>query len=146
MREILFRAKRIVDGKWIEGYYYKRVQEKNVVDAIEVFNGNINSIEYYEIYPETLCQLVNTNKIRVWENDIIRWEDEDIVSVIKYDEESAKFIIEDYGVKGCLMEYGWDEDAGDFGKIDIAEFDDFSSFNGFKVIGNVFDNPELIKR
>ena len=54
MREILFKAKRKDNGEWIEGYYYKRIQGGKVVDAIEKYNGNIGSIEYYEIDPETI--------------------------------------------------------------------------------------------
>lgn len=145
MREILFRAKRKDNGEWIEGYYYKRIQGNIVADAIEKYDGDINSIEYYEIDPETICQLIQTDEVRVWENDIVRWEDDDIISVIRYDEKNARFVFDDYGVKGCLMEYGWDEDAGGFGKVDTNGFNDFYSF-GFEVIGNTIDNPELIKR
>lgn len=168
MRKILFRAK-LKDWKtnpkrneWVEGYYLSRKEttycfaedyEKYPVSTLHFIAeermtdwGLPNAFRLYEIDPETLCQLIQTDKIKVWENDIISWEDEDVISVIRYNEEDAKFIIVDYGIKGCLMEYGWDETAGGFCKVDTNEFDDFYSFDGFKVIGNVFDNPDLIKR
>ena len=146
MREILFKAKRKDNGEWIEGYYYKRVHVDKIVDAIEKYNGTIDSIEYYEIDPNTLCQLVPNDEVRVWENDIVCWEeDNEVISVVRYDIEAAKFVFDDYGTKGCLMEYGWDEDAGGFGVVDTYGFDYFYSLH-FKVIGNIFDNPELIGR
>ena len=146
MRDILFKAKRKDNNEWIEGYYYKRIQGDKVVDAIEKYNGNIESIEYYEIDPNTICQLIQTDKVIVWENDIVRWEDDDeCISVVRYDEENARFVFDDYGIKGCLMEYGWDEDAGGFGKVDTNGFDCFCSF-GFEVIGNIIDNPGLIRK
>lgn len=166
MRDILFKAK-LKDwktnpgrNKWVEGYYLSREETTYcVAEDYERFPvktlhyiaeecmtdwGLPNEFRLYEIDPDTICQLIQTDKVRVWENDIVRWEDEDdIISVIRYYFEEARFVLEDYGVSGCLMEYGFDETAGEFKKLDINGFGDFYEFN-FEVIGNVFDNPELI--
>lgn len=139
MRDILFKAKRLNGNTWVEGYYVE------INNLHLIYYDNEYSNGYAEVDPETLCQLIQTDKVRVWENDIVRWEDDDIISVIRYDEENARFVLDDYGIKGCLMEYGWDEDAGGFGRLDTNGFDAFYSF-GFEVIGNIFDNPELINR
>lgn len=105
---------------------------------------------FVKIDANTLCQdtgLLDKNKNIIWEKDILLEDDEDMRSVVEWDESNARFVIEEYGQKGCIMEYGWDEDAGEFGVVDTMGFDDFvdSVSNIFEVIGNIFDSPELLK-
>lgn len=137
MREMLFKAKRIDNGEWIEGYYYKRVQGNNVVDAIEKYNGNIESIEYYEINPETLCQYIgitDKNDRKIFENDIIEthtfgFDNDHFITYVKF---GAKF-----SMQGFYLDNG--RSLFYFGQSDLTKMDDT------KVIGNIFDNPELVK-
>ena len=65
MREILFKAKRLDNGKWVEGYYYS-------YETLECFEKGYKyhyilkpgfadwsmprPAEFYEIDPNTLCQ------------------------------------------------------------------------------------------
>ena len=81
MREILFKAKRKDDAKWIEGYF-AIICEKTVI--IEKDSEKYYSIDdeknscgnrITEINPETLCQftgLCDKNGNKIWENDILR--------------------------------------------------------------------------
>lgn len=144
-REILYKGKRLDNSEWVEGYYMNLDGHHYIlIGKLDIMNGYPELVKYV-INPKTLCQLIQTDKVRVWENDIVRWEDEDdIISVIRYDFEEARFVLDDYGISGCLMEYGFDETAGEFKKLDTNGFGDFYEFN-FEVIGNIFDNPELIK-
>lgn len=151
-REVRYKAKRYDNKQWVEGSlivldadsgYYFITEEYLSASTLPV--RNLIYDHTYLVDPDTICQLVQTDKVRVWENDIVRWEDEDdIISVIRYDFEEARFVLDDYGISGCLMEYGFDETAGEFKKLDTNGFGDFYEFN-FEVIGNIFDNPELIK-
>ena len=96
MREILFKAKRVDNGKWVEGYYIKATHHWHehgkhedwlVVDTIQ--NGGWCNVRgKYAIIPETLCQftgLCDKNGKRIWENDIVRELDyEPQVAVVKF--------------------------------------------------------------
>lgn len=144
MREILFKAKRIDNGEWVYGNYafcdcYLKQQDY-------IFQ---NKPLEYAIDKNTLCQytgLKDKNGKKIWENDIVF--DDELCSLVIWDELSARFVVVDYGTKGCLMEYGFDEYAGEYGVVDTNGFDDFCDDANviFEVIGNRFDNPELLER
>ena len=73
MREILFKAKRIDNGEWVEGYYQKKYDFLGKRHLILHANGCVRW-ECVEIDPETLCQftgLCDKNGNLIWENDIV---------------------------------------------------------------------------
>ena len=127
MREILFRAKRIDNGEWVEGNYVKA--ELIHEDGYEHYIiETMRRGKTYEIDPETLCQytgLKDKNGNRIWENDIVRIENS-----------------MDEGI-GNVEFYGgmWYVDGEPNNNLyDIVEYDD----GEVEVIGNIFDNPELL--
>lgn len=145
MREILFRAKRIDNGEWVEGYYIYHIKrticpigdsvkpedEQHVImqDGFSDWNMPRNTV-VFDIDPETVCQytgLTDKNGKRIWENDIVRIENS-----------------MDEGI-GNIEFYGgmWYVDGEPSNSLyDIVEYDDAAEV---EVIGNIFDNPELLK-
>lgn len=145
MREILFRGKWLGNGEWVEGYYCKisettyafaEYYERNpipvhhyILQEVMTDWGLPNRFNQYEIDPETLCQyteLKDKNGNRIWENDIVRIENS-----------------MDEGI-GNIEFYGgmWYVDGEPSNSLyDIMEYDDAD----IEVIGNIFDNPEMMK-
>ena len=144
MREILFRAKRIDKGEWVEGYFvigkwYLDEKERYAILPIDLcFYPHCEINEWIEIAPETLCQytgLKDNNGKKIWENDIVLCK--------KYI--GGNFV--DY----CI-EYGYVEmKYGAFGIHRLnpdayyRPFKDWLEDYEYEVIGNIFDNPELLK-
>lgn len=135
MREILFRAKRIDNGEWVEGYFvigkwYLDEKERYAILPIDLcFYPHCEINEWIEIAPKTLCQytgLKDKNGKWIWENDIIKHEISDTIGTVKWYQE-------DY--------VGW---CVDDTIIDEQQFTD-EMWNECEVIGNIFDNPELLK-
>ena len=134
MREILFKAKRLDNGEWVEGSLISTEDNSGFIlrsktkALIPKGTNTFCSTECYEIDQTTLCQytgLTDKNGKKIWENDIVRNEEGDI-GVVQWFEEHAAFMIWNK-TKNCVCYLA----ENDFLKIEI--------------VGNEFDNPELLE-
>ena len=146
MREILFRAKRIDNGEWVSGYYvYDYAHNAHFIFKNQLVCPNcINDrrIDYsvcdYEIDPDTLCQytgLKDKNGNRIWENDIVVCKQYIDGNFIDYHIEFG-FVEMKHGA------YGLHRDRPD---AYYRPFKDWLEDYEYEVLGNIFDNPELLK-
>ena len=149
MRNIEFRGKDIDTGEWKYGFYSQfhnrpLVNEPNIHQIFELLEENSSPIIlgntsigglWFTIDENTLGQftgLKDKNGTKIYEGDVLIGDIPELVSsqnligIVEY-EESA-FIIRFPNRKSWQIQ-----------KVG------FCSFMNYRVIGNVYDNPELIK-
>lgn len=122
MREHKYKAKRLDNGEWIEGYLWRDITGSYYIRK-EISLAYATMVDF-EVDPDTICEftgLYDKNKNMIYEHDIVQsWYG---------NEQEVKYGIWNCGC--CYDVYGWD----------ILDNEDES----LKVIGNIFDNPELLE-
>lgn len=129
-REILFRAKHIheipgnghLDGTWVHGY----LSDKNYI-----YDKSLDG--EFLVDENTICQytgLTDKNGKKIFEGDILRYADEIILKTVWND---RKYGFAAQCVKGSVLL----KDC----KWGLWEFESDEA----EVVGNIFDNPELLK-
>ena len=154
MREILFRAKRIDNGEWVEGDLRQdRDLETAYISGWDYYTteGGLEREPFeYEIKLETLCQytgLKDKNGKRIWENDIVsckheKFQEGDPVEmypfpdIIKYKRNYAVEFINTGSNYGYRLRNK---------SIHFMLTGNVIYNHKIEVIGNIFDNTELLK-
>ena len=137
MRKILFRGKRLDNGQWVEGHLVicKTNGRSFITELIEV---DEDSWLYWEVDPNTVDQytgLTDKNGTKIFEGDIATLVSR---SPLGYGNTfNAKFIF----ASGSFMAYILDRKCL-LPKIPINRI---SKDTEITVIGNIHDNPELVK-
>lgn len=148
MREILFKAKRAMGGEWIYGNLLKTDDGTFVIQNYAPFEG----IGKYMVAPETICQYTGLTDRTKWE-ELSGKERQKFLFEWNYEEE-RKNQKEDW--KGRKI---WENDIvetpyrrfvvvyadGVWGDRDGIAMRESIFGEGGAVIGNIFDNPELLK-
>lgn len=132
MREIFFKAKRIDSGEWVEGNYVKKYDLSGKRHLI-LYVDNYVRWKCVEINPETLCQftgLCDKNGKKIWENDIL------MAHLDESYPEDATYEAVEWGVAGWV--------AHEANSIDRQYIDEFD-LEHYEVVGNIFDNKELLQ-
>lgn len=135
MREILFRGKRTDNGEWAEGYYIHRptavcIGESNPsciwVPAVDPDD----STKIFEVFSETVGQftgLTDRNNNMIFEGDIV--ERGGRIWLVEYSNKYGQFMMTTYTEKGISWSRSFDLIPPDW----------------CEVIGNIYDNPELLE-
>ena len=111
----LYRAKRIFDGKWVEGFLTKINRQLHIVNQSGENAAN-------QIDESTICQctgLKDKNGNLIFEHDIVSDECGNVAEIIWNDAELQ-----------YLVDY---------------EFEPMALGEWCSVVGNIFDNPELLE-
>ena len=121
MREILFKGKRVDNGEWTEGYFFKSWDK---VFLLWGMTGNSPNME--EVKPETVGQytgLKDKNEKKIFEGDILLKGFEKVL--VKWNANQCRWGIYSNNYEIC----GFNESTQGY----------------FEVIGNIYDNHELLE-
>lgn len=137
MRKILFKAKRLDNGEWVDGYYLNVAKINHFICTGKIkLDGAVKGIvapEMYAIAPDTICQftgLTDKNGKKIWENDILKAHlDADYPEDTTY----TRILWNETGF--CTNE-NHSRDIETFGKWDAEHFE---------VCGNIFENADLLE-
>lgn len=147
----LFKAKRADNGEWVQGYLFDDGYEDGRVFigglVIEKYTGaacddwTISGSYFCEVDKSTICQctgLKDKNGKLIWENDVIKYHFGNAYAQIRY------------GAYQSCFDNQKTEHIGFY--VDWSESRNYRKDLGYwinmvnaEVVGNIFDNPELIK-
>ena len=78
IENIKFKAKRIDDNIWVEGYFYSECSNAYIIENRQK-ESKLNRNITYQVDPSTVCQftgLKDTNDVPIFEGDIIDFDGE----------------------------------------------------------------------
>ena len=143
MRELLFRGK-TSDGEWVEGDVLQTRYHSGHIEYQIMPQTPVSSA--VPVLPETIGQftgLADKNGVRIFEGDIL-----DVSSDVAYGGVAVHrlgyFVVEFHN--GCFMKSALDDPQLSF--FDNAKrkgLYHFISTDIHKIVGNIHDNPELLK-
>lgn len=127
MREIIFRGKRTFDGEWVYGDLIHKKQK------YYIHPHNVNGMD--EVIPETVSQYMGLRDI----NDRKTYEGDILQHIVYKDKYRVIYDTDEYMY--CLVDL---KDG-----IEAYTFSDYCDENGknifLEVVGNIYDNPELLE-
>lgn len=151
MRTIKFRGKIVIDveplaikkGDWVEGHYYEDLYQGEWCSWIQ----ECNDITHYKVDKNTLGQftgLTDKNGKEIYEGDFLRGDE---------------YPFNCDGVDNYFAEVVWADNVCGFYRITLKKANstvrgishgnwselDEDDIKSFEVIGNIHDNPELLK-
>lgn len=134
MREILFRGQSIEDNKWVYG---DLIREKKSFGKIctRIYRTTNNGWELIDVDSKTVGQytgLNDENGNKIFENDIVAYWD-------TYSTENGQ------SEADCIGKIVWDDETISFQVTNRLSAESYEVLDECSVIGNIFDNPELLE-
>ena len=130
----LFRAKRLDNGQWVQGFICKKKYKSNKF-YISCFHDKDDNEQFFAIDPDTICQctgLKDKNGNLIWENDVVGFWD-------TYSTENGQAEMD------CIGKVVWDDETISFQVTNRLSAESYEVIDECSVIGNIFDNPELLE-
>lgn len=133
----LFKAKRIDNGEWVTGSLIT-CEDGTCKIATSLLEGKADEpilVCAYDVDRDTICQctgLKDKNGKLIWENDIVAYWD-------AYSTESGLSEVD------CIGKVLWDDETMSFQVTNRLSAESYEVLDECSVIGNVFDNPELLE-
>ena len=154
MREILFRGKRVDDGEWVVGSFAVASGRINhgksyILATTSDFSYGDNGSRirigcWSEVDPDTVGQwtgLTDRHGVQVFEEDIV--VSDEMQAVVKFGRcGGVKNTEHEVGYMGFYLD-SLDEKCKRYGLRDDIVY--WHEEYGLEVIGNIHDNPELLK-
>lgn len=139
----LYRGKRTDNGEWVEGFYFcmthpdgRHTHHFIIPLGADLSLGTPVEKIQVEVDPNTICQctgLKDKNGNLIWENDIVAYWD-------SYSTESG------LAEADCIGKVVWDNETISFQVTNRLSAESYEVLDDeCSVIGNVFDNPELLE-
>ena len=141
----LYRAKRTDNGEWVEGHLITDEHDEKKCFIGYVFgtndDGTPHDYDVVEVDPSTICQctgLKDKNGKLIWENYIVYNGN---YFVVKWNLSCARF---DFALNNShnIPVGRWEPMIIDWKNSDFKEY---RNNIDFEVIGNIFDNAELLE-
>lgn len=129
MREILFRGKSLKDNKWTEGYYHRYSwagKERDYI--IPDYEGAVWGVEVDSNTIGQYTGLIDSNGRKIFEGDVI--QDGNF--------EYNKYVVEYSTERGGFLPFAHGDGCG------CCETATLRDSTCHAVIGNIYDNPELV--
>ena len=142
----LYRAKRMDSGEWVEGNLITDEHNTNICFIGYLFamdeSGNVHDTDIAKVDKSTICQctgLKDKNGKMIWENDIVAYHFGKTCAPICFGSYQSCF--DNTKTEHVGFYVNWNDKCNyrkDLGYwINMIEVD---------VVGNVFDNPELLEQ
>ena len=147
----LHKAKRLDNGEWVQGYYVKglNMYDKEIYLIFEpntMFYSSGEADGWYKVDPSTICQctgLKDKNGKLIWEGDIILFQRDN--DDCPFPNKDTKKRLGKVFYKGFRTTFaiGMGKNGSDSINDDLWKY--VQNGNRVEVVGNIFDNPELLE-